>query len=254
MNVEYGIIGGSGFYELTGKSKEQKVDTPFGEVDINIYDVNGIKIAFIPRHGTDHIIPPHLINYRANIYALYALGVKKIISTSAVGSMCRNIKPGDFVIPDQFIDFTIARPKTFFDGNFSIKLHDGSRKQGVVHIDVTEPYCQTLRKLILESIKTTRNKVHSKGVYVCTEGPRFETPAEIQAFKRIGGTIVGMTSVSECILAKELDICYATICLVTNFAAGLQNKITIEEVVSLFQNKKNILEKILLGAFSINNK
>ncbi|MBN1331211.1 MAG: S-methyl-5'-thioadenosine phosphorylase [Candidatus Heimdallarchaeota archaeon] len=251
MNIDYGIIGGSGFYELIGISKEQKISTPFGEVQTNIYDFNGSKLAFIPRHGIGHKIPPHLINYRANIYALFSLGVKKIISTSAVGSMKEKITPGDFIIPNQFIDFTIARPKTFFDGNFSVEMLNGSRKQGVVHIDVTEPYCENLRKSLLDSLKATGNKVHFKGVYVCTEGPRFETPAEILAFKRMGGTIVGMTSVSECILAKELDICYATICLVTNFAAGMQKKITIEEVVSLFQNKKIDLEKILLGAFHI---
>ncbi len=252
MNIEYGIIGGSGFYELSGKSEEQKITTPFGEVNIDIYEFNNAKIAFIPRHGIGHKIPPHLINYRANIFALFSLGVKKIISTSAVGSMNKKMKPGDLVIPNQFIDFTIARPKTFFDGTFSVELLDGSKKEGVIHIDVSEPYCESLRNNIINSIKISQNKFHSKGVYVCTEGPRFETPAEICAFKKMGGTIVGMTSVSECILAKELDICYATICLVTNFAAGMQNKITIEEVINLFQNKRALLEKIIMGTIYLN--
>ncbi len=250
MTVEFGIIGGSGFYSLSSKGIKKNIKTPFGTVVVNILDINDKKVAFITRHGPKHSIPPHLVNYRANIFALHSIGVERIITSSAVGSMKEEMTPGSFVIPDQFIDFTIGRPKTFFVDNFEVKLHNGSIRKGVVHIDLSEPYCQHLRNETLKQTKKTSEKTFSKGVYVCTEGPRFETPAEINAFKILGGSLVGMTSVSECVLARELGICYSTICLVTNFAAGMQEKVTADEVYALFKSKVHDLEKIIVNTIA----
>lgn len=246
MVIDYAIIGGSGFYELVPEAEEESIKTPFGTVRIKIANLKGKKVAFLARHGGNHSIPPHLVNYQGNIFALHSLGVKMIIASSAVGSLQELIKPGEFVIPDQFLDFTIGRPKTFFDGNFELKLNSGKIRKGVVHIDLTHPYCTNLRDQLITHLKRTTENYHPNGVYVCTEGPRFETPAEIKAFQLLGGTVVGMTSVSECVLARELDIHYASVCLVTNFAAGLQQKINIEEVFTLFREKGPQLKNIIV--------
>ena len=229
---------------------EENIETPYGIVPVNILNINDKKVAFISRHGSKHSIPPHLINYPANIFALHSLGVKQIITSSAVGSMKEEIIPGSFVIPDQFIDFTTGRAKTFFVDNFEVKLHNGSIRKGVVHIDLSEPYCPHLRNELLKQSKKISKNTFNNGVYVCTEGPRFETPAEINAFKILGGSLVGMTSVSECVLARELGICYSTICLVTNFAAGMQEKISAEEVFTVFKSKIHELEEIIVNTIA----
>lgn len=250
MTVEFGIIGGSGFYSLPIKGIEEDIETPYGTVTVNILDIKDKKVAFITRHGENHSIPPHLVNYRANIFALHSIGVERIIASSAVGSMKEGIIPGSFVMPDQFIDFTIGRPKTFFVDNFEVKLHNGSIRKGVVHIDLSEPYCPHLRdELFIQSKKISKN-TFNEGVYVCTEGPRFETPAEINAFRILGGSLVGMTSVSECVLARELGICYSTICLVTNFAPGMQEKVSVEEVFTVFKSKVHNLEEIIINTIA----
>ncbi|MHA1171280.1 MAG: MTAP family purine nucleoside phosphorylase, partial [Candidatus Heimdallarchaeota archaeon] len=155
------------------------------------------------------------------------------------------IAPGNFVVPDQFIDFTIGRPKTFFDGKFETTLYSGEKRSGVIHVDLTNPYCPDIRKVIATTGKKLKMDIQEKGVYVCTEGPRFETPAEINSFRILGGTLVGMTSASECILARELGMCYSTICLVTNFAAGMQDKISVSEVFKVFDEKIVDLRKLI---------
>lgn len=249
MTIGFGIIGGSGFYKPDKVSETKKINTPFGDVQVIISTIGEKRTAFIPRHGTKHETPPHMINFRANIFAFHVLGVKRIIATSAVGSLLETIAPGDFVIPNQFIDFTTNRPKTFFDGTFNVKLSSGKQLEGVIHQDVTEPYCSSIRTSLIQNTKQTNEKVHPKGTYVCTSGPRFETAAEIQAFRILGGTLVGMTAIPEIVLARELEMCYASLCLVTNYAAGIQEKITIEEVFELFEKKmakiKTIIEKTI---------
>ncbi len=247
MNKEaIAIIGGSGIYEVFDEVKEITVDTPYGTVDtINKFETDNKTAYFLPRHGPEHTVPPHLINYRANIYALFKLGVKKIFATNAVGSMIQEQQPGDFVIPNQFIDFTKNRVLTFYDGNTRIGFPDGEIKSGVVHLDYTNPYCSDIRAIFNRKLKEFNQDVHKSGVYVCTEGPRFETPAEIKFFQIIGGTIVGMTTVPEVILARELKMCYATVCLITNYAAGMQQKITHEEVIRLFDKKAAIINDII---------
>jgi len=231
-----GIIGGSGFYKLADfeSAKKEIIKTPFGDVELFFGKIEGKNVVFLPRHKEGHRIPPHMINYRANIYALYEVGVDYIISTNAVGSMRKELQPGKIVFPDQIIDLTKNRTYTFFDGEFEIKLRNGKIKKGVVHTDVTEPYCNELRKIFIEVAQDLNLDFAEKGVYVCAEGPRFETPAEINFFKIIGGDIVGMTSSPEVFLAKELEICYATICVVTNYAAGMQERVSHEEVIKIF--------------------
>ncbi len=245
MKRDFGVIGGSGFYKPTNDSELKMIKTPFGEVPVYFTTMGGKEVVFIARHGEGHSSPPHLVNYRANIFALHKLGVKQILSSSAVGSMLLDVKPGTFVVPDQFIDFTTDRKRTYFDGKFETTLHNGTKRGGVIHIDVTIPYCPELRKQILAAGKKTKQEIKDGGVYVCTEGPRFETPAEITAYRTLGGTLVGMTSASECVLARELGMCYVTVCLVTNFAAGMQERVSVEEVFEMFNEKLSDLRIII---------
>lgn len=250
MSKSIAIIGGSGVYDLFEGGKDIVIKTPYGKVEyISKITRKDKEIFFLPRHGPEHSVPPHLINYRANIYALHSLEVEEIYATNAVGSIIQTIQPGEFVVPDQLIDMTKNRVLTFFDGETEIVFKDGSSKQGVVHLDYTEPYAPRLRKKYLSLFKGSSEKIHDKGVLVCTEGPRFETPAEIQMFQKFGGTLVGMTTVPEAILAKEVQIAYATLCLVTNYGAGMQEEITHKEVIELFNEKiqivKSIMQKII---------
>lgn len=239
MEVAIGVIGGTGVYDpqLLSDIIEKKVKTAYGEVSVKIGTLQGIKVAFLARHGAAHTVPPHLINYRGNIKALQRLGVTKIIATGAVGSLDLRYGPGDFVIVNQFIDFTKSRKMTFYEGG----------EQGVVHVDMTEPYCPKLRELLLKSaglinipLKTT------EATYICTEGPRFETPAEIRMYQQFGGQVVGMTSVPEVILAREAEICYATIGMVTNFAAGItKNHLTHQEVIDIMKGSQGKLRELI---------
>lgn len=236
--IKIAIIGGTGVYDpsILNNVYEDKIETPFGEVKFRVGEFEGQKVAFIPRHGSSHAIPPHLINYRANIWAMKKAGVENIIATTAVGSLNLGMKPGEFVLVDQFLDFTKSRVNTFFDGGV----------RGVVHVDLTEPYCPMLRDRLLSAAKKADIPIHSRGTYVCTEGPRFETPAEIKMFQNMGGDLVGMTNVPEVVLAREAEMCYATVSMVTNFAAGISHKpLTHSEVVdTMKQNTENI--KILI--------
>lgn len=226
-----GIIGGSGVYEITQKAdscEEKMINTPYGDVNVSILDIFSKKVAFIPRHASGHSIPPHKINYRANIDALKQVGVTKIIATNSVGSMNEEMAPGSFVIPDDFLDFSQDRVKTFYEDK-------------VVHIDVTEAYCSQLRDVLAES-----GDVILGGTYVCTEGPRFETPAEIKMFKMLGGDLVGMTGVPEVTLAREKEMCYNSICIVSNYASGIsEDELTIDEVFEMVgQKEADLLELI----------
>ncbi len=229
------IIGGSGVYDprMLEDVKDVTVTTEFGTVALKSGIYKGKKVFFLARHGEKHSIPPHMVNYRANIKALKDSKVKNIISTSAVGSLNRTMKPGDFVLLDQFIDFTRERKCTFHDDT-------------VVHTDFTNPYCPQLREIILKAASHLKIPLHPRGVYVCTEGPRFETPAEIKMFSLLGGDVVGMTNVPEVVLAREAKICYSSIATVTNFAAGISpSKITHEEVIEIMaQNSENIKKLI----------
>jgi 5'-methylthioadenosine phosphorylase len=237
------VIGGSGFYDFLQDPSEITVFTPFSSKPVILYQqvVNDIKIYFLPRHAGDHSIPPHKINFQANIFALHSLNVTRILATNAVGSLNPDIKPGDFVILDQFIDF--VRPLTFFDGNFSIEFSQGTKLSGVVHVDMTEPYCTEIREISKKALKRIPN-THEKGTYAISIGPRFETPAEIRAFQHMGADVVGMTNSSEAILCRELGICYGAIAVITNFAAGFQEAVNHQEVLDIFASRTSQLKKI----------
>lgn len=242
------IIGGTGVYDpkILEDICEASLDTPYGLITYKAGYYRGQEVIFIPRHGTGHTIPPHLINYRANIWGLKKLGTEIIIATTAVGSLNLNMKPADFVLVDQFLDFTKNRVHTFYEG--------GSR--GVVHVDVTDPYCPALRAVLSQAAATCNIKAHNGGVYVCTEGPRFETPAEIKAFAKLGGDLVGMTNVPEVVLAREAEMCYATVSMVTNFAAGISpTPLTHSEVLETMAANTENLKKLVMGAIeSLNEK
>jgi 5'-methylthioadenosine phosphorylase len=249
------IIGGSGLYELLESDATHTfVDTPFGRTPrIEIGKIDTLEVAFLPRHSrpgdetVSHAIPPHKVNYRANIYGLMQLGVERILVSNAVGTLDPDIPPGNMCIVDQFLDMTKEEPYTFYDGDTTIELKDGRKVSGTVHIDVSQPFCPELRSALLESAQTVGIPVRDGGVYVRTSGPRFETPAEINAFRILGATVVGMTAVPEAVLARELELCYASISMSTNFAAGMQQKISHEEVGVIFgqniENVKKILKK-----------
>ncbi len=233
------IIGGTGVYDpaLLDDIREENVKTRFGEVKVLVGNYKGEELAFIPRHGADHSVAPHLINYRANIMALKQLGVNSIIATAAVGSLLLDFKPGEYVLADQFLDFTKVRKNTFFEGG----------EDGVVHCDMTVPYCPDLRAAIQKAGAEKGLVVHNGGTYVCTEGPRFETAAEIEMFKQLGGQVIGMTSVPEVCLARELGICYANISIVTNFAAGIAPGIlTHAEVVEMMQGSIHHIRHLIM--------
>ena len=224
-----GIIGGSGVYDIAKEAKtiEKKVlNTPYGDTaKISLFEIEDKKVAFMPRHSGDHSYPPHKINYRANILGLHSLGVNQIIATNAVGSLKRKIPPGSLVSPSDFIDFTTRREKTFYDDK-------------VVHVDVTEPYCNRLRGEIIANKSVVKGDFLDNGVYVCCDGPRFESPAEIKMFQYLGGDLVGMTGLPEAVLAREKEMCYASICIVSNYGASISpNKLTMDEVFEIMELK-----------------
>jgi 5'-methylthioadenosine phosphorylase len=239
--IRLAIIGGTGVYDprILSEIREESVQTPYGEVRLRVGIYAGEEVAFLPRHGATHSVPPHLINYRANIYALKVLGVERVLATTAVGSVNTTMKPGDFVLTDQFLDFTKGRPATFFDGG----------EQGVVHTDFTEPYCPECRKVLIEAADRVGIAIHRTGCYVCTEGPRFETPAEIRMFATLGGDLVGMTNLPEVVLAREAGLCYATISMVTNFGAGISpTALTHEEVLEVMAANAEKLKRLVMEA------
>lgn len=242
--VSIGIIGGTGVYDPSILENIRQVETitPYGTVCYKVGDFAGKSIAFIPRHGNKHSIAPHLINYRANIWAMKKIGVKNILATAAVGSLHLPMKLGDFVLVDQFIDFTKNRVNTFYEGG----------QRGVVHVDVTNPYCASLRDKLLAAARDIGIAIHPQGTYVCTEGPRFETPAEIMMFSRLGGHLVGMTNVPEVVLAREAEMCYSAIAMVTNFAAGIsQSSLTYGEVLEIMNQNTEKLKILLMNTIKL---
>jgi 5'-methylthioinosine phosphorylase len=239
-----GVIGGTGLKKIDGlnKTRELLVDTPYGKPSdkILVGKLENRNVAFLARHGEGHTIPPHLINYRANIYALENLGVKAILGIATVGSIPLVIQPGSIVLPHQVIDYTYGREHTYFDGV----------KNPVSHIDFTYPYNPDLRKLLCLLCKNTSLKninFIKEGVYAAVQGPRLETAAEIDKYERDGASIVGMTGMPEASLSKEVNLPYAAICPVANFAAGRASSkegITHEEI-----NKQSEIMSLNVGKY-----
>jgi 5'-methylthioadenosine phosphorylase len=242
VQARYAIIGGTGVYQpdLLEDVRSQTIETPYGTVELQTGILAGKSVAFLARHGKGHAVPPHRVNYRANIWALKQLGVQQILATAAVGSLHDHLSPGELVIIDQFIDFTKQRPSTYFEGG-----------QGVVHIDMTDPYCGRLRGELLRAAGHLQIPVHAKGTYVCTEGPRFETPAEIRMFQTWGGDVVGMTSVPEVVLAREQEICYASVAMVTNYCSGIsKHPLTHKEVMDVMKANIEHVRRIFFQVIS----
>ncbi|HEY9289556.1 MAG TPA: S-methyl-5'-thioadenosine phosphorylase [Candidatus Dormibacteraeota bacterium] len=210
--AEIGIFGGSGFYEWLGGTEQVALHTPYGEPSgpIAIADLNGRRVAFMPRHGAGHTIPPALVNYRANLWAMHELGVRRIIGPSAVGSLQPSLHPGDLVIADQFIDRTAGRPDTYYPG------------PQVVHVSAADPYCPELRALAAQVARRQALRFQPSGTVVVVQGPRFSTRAESRWYSRMGWDIIGMTQYPEAILARELEMCYLNLSLVTDYDAGLE--------------------------------
>ncbi len=237
VQAEIGIFGGTGIYDsgLLKDAKEVSIDTPYGKPSdtITLGTFKDRKIAFMPRHGKKHTIPPHMINFKANIFAFKELGVKRIIAPSAVGSLKKEIAPGHFAIPSQFIDFTKSR-----DGSFS----ENGR---VIHISVAEPFCPELKDVILNTAKNQNLSIHSDCTYVCIEGPRFSTKAESKFFRSTGADIIGMTLVPECQLAREAQICYASISTVTDYDVWSDKLVTAKEVLETLSKNVTTTKKLL---------
>ncbi len=239
--VKIGIIGGTGFYEFfKGSTREVVVKTKFGlpSDKITIGKVSGKEVAFLPRHGRKHQLPPHKIPYQANIAAMKKLGVERIIAPTAVGSLKKNINPGDFVICDQFIDQTKKRKDTFFDG------------PKVAHIEMAYPYCPELRKIAVTQAKKLKLRIHAKGTVVVIEGPRFSTLADSLRFSKMGGDLINMTQYPEVVLALELGICYLNISIVTDYDVGIYagaktKPVSIEEVLTNFKKNTVKLKKLV---------
>ncbi len=231
--TELAIIGGSGLTELEGLkiTNRQVLKTPYGETSSPIiHGVYGDKsIVFLARHGIRHTIPPHKINYQANIWALKHIGVKAVLSIAAVGSIHPDMQPGDLVIPHQLIDYTWGREHTFFAEDLG----------HVTHIDFTKPYCEELRNILISAAKQVDFEVFSHSVYGVTQGPRLETSAEIDRMEQDGCDIVGMTGMPEAALAKEVDLCYAACAVVANEAAGRGN-----EQISMAEIEENLTDGI----------
>ena len=239
-NSKYAIIGGTGMDKLFELQNKQNLKTPYGYA--LIYSIKDQEdLFFLPRHGIDYSVPPHKINYRANIFALNVMGIKYVIATNAVGSLRKTLSPGSFVLPDQILDFTKSRASTFFEGE----------NGNVVFTDVSQPYSEKVRSAILDASKRLQIKVYSKGTYICTEGPRYETPAEIRAFKILGADIVGMTGVPEVFLTKELGIEYGTIAIITNYAAGIIDHISHNLVLDVMHNSKEKVKLLILESIKI---
>ncbi len=235
------IIGGTGLENLAGslEHREQKtVTTPFGDAWLTKGELDGSPLIFLARHGLTHATAPHNINYRANMRALKDEGVTNIMAAAAVGSVKNEIKPGDFVVIDQFIDFTKNRAATYST--------DG---EPLYHTDMTEPYDGGLRRLLMTAADAKGVSLRRGGTYVCTEGPRFETAAEIRMFQTLGGDVVGMTGVPEVVLAAELQMPYAALCIVTNYAAGLAGHgLTYEECADEMERRQATLMDVFMSA------
>jgi 5'-methylthioadenosine phosphorylase len=220
MTQTVGIFGGSGFYRFLDEVEEVAVATPYGppSAHIRIGEIEGTRVAFMPRHGDEHELPPHRINYRANIWAMREVGARRIIGPSACGSLKPELRPGTFVIADQFVDRTRGREDTFYDG------------PQTTHVAAADPYCPDLRRTLLEAARELDIPLVDSGTVVVIQGPRFSTRAESRWFAAANWDVVNMTQYPEAWLARELELCYASVCLVTDYDVGLEGMPGVEPV------------------------
>lgn len=231
--ADIGVFGGSGFYSLIENAREVAIETPYGAPSdkLALGEIAGKKVAFLPRHGKDHRFPPHTINYRANLYAMKMLGVKRIIAPTACGSLKPEVKPGSMVVADQVVDRTTGRIDTFYDGPIT------------THVSFADPYCPVMRPIAIEALRSLGIETHERGTIVVIQGPRFSTRAESRWFSGLGWEVINMTQYPESYLARELEMCYVNISLITDYDVGLEGVGGIEpvshhEVIEVF-NKNN---------------
>jgi 5'-methylthioadenosine phosphorylase len=237
--AEIGVFGGSGFYTLLEDVREAKVDTPYGPPSDSVFlaTIAGRRVAFLPRHGRRHTIPPHRINYRANVWAMRSLGVKAVISPCAAGSLQLAIEPGHFVVTDQFVDRTSGRADTFFDGPI------------VSHVSSADPYDPTLRRVALDVIRQHGITAHDGGTVVVIQGPRFSTKAESRWFTDAGWQVINMTQYPEAYLCRELGMAVVNIALVTDYDAGVlegTEAVTAHDVLAVFEQNAERIRAVVL--------
>ena len=238
--ADIGVFGGSGFYKFLDKIQEVKVETPYGSPSDSVFigEIGKHKVAFMPRHGRTHTLPPHLINYRANVWAMKSIGCTRVISPCAAGSLQKHVAPGHFVICDQFVDWTDGRKSTFYDGPV------------VTHVSAANPYCEEMRQLAVATAKELGITVHETGTVVVINGPRFSTKAESKFFTSQGWEVINMTQFPEAYLVKEMDMCPLNISLITDYDAGLVGEVPPvqhAEVIKVFNDNNEKLKALLFN-------
>ncbi|WP_420080537.1 S-methyl-5'-thioadenosine phosphorylase [Streptomyces sp. JL4002] len=248
VNAEIGVIGGSGFYSFLEDVSEVRVETPYGPPSDSLYlgELAGRTVAFLPRHGRGHTVPPHRINYRANLWALRSVGVRQVLGPCAVGGLRAEYGPGTLLVPDQLVDRTQTRAQTYFDG---VPLPDGS-VPNVVHTTFADPYCPVGRAVAVAAARGQDWEPVDGGTMVVVEGPRFSTRAESRWYASAGWSVIGMTGHPEAILARELGLCYTSMALVTDLDAGAETGegVSHAEVLKVFGENVGRLRTVLFDA------
>ena len=236
--AEIGVLGSSGFYSFLDAPDEVAIETPYGSPSdsVSVGEISGRRVAFIPRHGRRHQLPPHAINYRANMWSFRELGVTRVLAPCAAGSLQPDVGPGDFVVCDQIFDRTWGRRDTYYDG------------PETVHVSMADPYCPELRSVAIEAAGLLDINVHSQGTMVVIQGPRFSTRAESAFYSTQGWHVIGMTQYPEVVLARELEMCFVNISLVTDYDAGVtgHRPVSVEAVLEVFRDNTEKLGKLLL--------
>ncbi len=243
VQAEIGVFGGSGFYQFLEDAETVQVETPYGmtSCDITIGTVAGRRVAFLPRHGYNHSIPPHLINYRANVWAFKKLGVTRVISPCAAGSLQKYVRPGSFVICDQYVDRTNSRKDTFYDGPIA------------THVSAADPYCPEMRQYAIDAARACGIEHHPEGTVVVIQGPRFSTRAESNWFRTQGWEVINMTQYPEAHLVKELEMCVVNVSLITDYDTGIPGvePVSHEEVLKVFADNNEKLKNLLFKLIEI---
>jgi 5'-methylthioadenosine phosphorylase len=236
---EVGVFGGSGFYSFLDDVEEVEVDTPYGRPSaaLVVGEIGGRGVAFLPRHGREHEYPPHRVPYRANVWAMRELGVRRIIGPAASGALHRDLRLGEFVVCDQFVDRTRGREDTFYDG------------PQTTHVSAADPYCPDLRRLLLETAAELGIPARDGGTVVTVQGPRFSTRAESRWFARMGWDVINMTAYPEAHLARELELCYANISMVTDYDAGVEGAepVSADRIIGVFRENNERLRELLFA-------
>ena len=239
-SAEIGVFGGSGFYSFLDATEEVEVETPYGapSAPVTIAEVEGKRIAFLPRHGRGHELPPHRINFRANLWALKEVGVTRVIGPCACGALDGALALGEFVVLDQFVDRTWGRADTFYEG------------APITHVSAAEPYCPDLRRVLVETARDLDIAVRDGGTVVVIQGPRFSSAAESRWFSSVGWQVVNMTQYPECHLARELELCYASVAMVTDYDVGVEgvDAVSSSTVQRVFADNLERLRALLLAA------